>query len=252
MPETEAMPEARKTATSEEVWALIREIGEKQKVDKQWLEEYRQENNQRVQENDRRVQENNQRIQENDRKLEEHRQEFDREFKKYREEYDRRMKEQWDKTNKKIGDLTMRFGDVTEHLIAPNLTEKFNGMNFNFTTAGPDRKFYASDSNRTIAEVDILLENTAIVMAVEVKSKLLTSHVQDHIERMDILRGYADEHNDRRVWLGAVGGALMADDARKAAIKAGFYLLEQSGDTVKIAVPEGFKPREWTFRSGGE
>jgi hypothetical protein len=73
--------------------------------------------------------------------------------------------------------------------------------------------------------------------------------VEDHIERMDILREYADEHNDRRIWLGAVGGALLATDARKAALKAGFYLIEQSGDTVQISVPDDFKPKEWIYHA---
>ena len=115
------------------------------------------------------------------------------------------------------------------------------------STASSNRKFY-DIKHQEIAEVDVLLENTNIVMAVEAKSKLLASHVEDHIERMDILRTYADEHGDRRVWLGAVGGAVLATDARKAALKAGFYLIEQSGDTMMISIPEGFKPKEWTFR----
>jgi hypothetical protein len=29
------------------------------------------------------------------------------------------------------------------------------------------------------------------------------------------------------------------------AVKSGFFVLEQSGDTVRISVPEGFKPKEW-------
>jgi hypothetical protein len=65
---------------------------------------------------------------------------------------------------------------------------------------------------------------------------------------MDILRAYADEHDDRRVWLGAVGGAVVATDARAVALKSGFYFIEQSGDTVMVSVPKDFKPREWTFR----
>jgi len=194
------MPEERKAATLEDVWAVIREIGEMQK--------------------------------ETDRQLQESKAEFDRQMEKQRKE-----------NNKLTGDLTRRFGEVVEHLIAPNLIEKFNAMNFDFRIAGPDRKFY-DKNHQEIAEVDVLLENTNTVMAVEVKSKLQASHIQDHIERMDILREYADEHNDRRVWLGAVGGALLATDARKAALKAGFYLIEQSGDTVRITEPDQ-KAKAW-------
>jgi hypothetical protein len=35
------------------------------------------------------------------------------------------------------------------------------------------------------------------------------------------------------------------DSVKSAVLKAGFYVIEQTGDTVKIDVPEGFKPREW-------
>jgi hypothetical protein len=35
------------------------------------------------------------------------------------------------------------------------------------------------------------------------------------------------------------------EDAKAAAFEAGLYVIEQSGDTMKINMPEGFKPREW-------
>jgi hypothetical protein len=226
MPQTAAIvPEERKAATFEEVWALIREVAKSQKE----LAESQKETDRQMQE------------------YAAQRKETDRQVKEQWQETDRRMDELWKKTNKTLGDLGNRFGEVVEHLIAPNLIEKFNAMDFDFRIASPNRKYYDS-KQQEIAEVDVLLENTNTVIAVEVKSKLLASHVYDHIERMDVLRAYADEHNDRRVWLGAVGGALLATDARKAALKAGFYLIEQSGDTVMISVPQGFKPKEWTFR----
>ena len=31
----------------------------------------------------------------------------------------------------------------------------------------------------------------------------------------------------------------------KQILKNGFYLIEQTGDTVKITMPEGFTPRDW-------
>ncbi|MDR1400691.1 MAG: hypothetical protein LBJ41_12295 [Treponema sp.] len=220
-----ALHEERKAPTFEEVWALLREVGEKQK-----------ETAEQLRETDRQLQETAVQMREQQKETAEQ-----------MRETDRRVEEQWKKTNKVIGDLGLRLGEIVERLIAPNLVEKFNVMGFNLTTAGPNQKFY-DNKHRELAEVDVLLENSNLVIAVEAKSKLLASHIQDHIERMNILRAYADEHNDQRVWLGAVGGAVLAPDARKAALKAGFYLLEQAGDTMMISVPEGFKPKEWTFR----
>jgi hypothetical protein len=37
----------------------------------------------------------------------------------------------------------------------------------------------------------------------------------------------------------------MTDAVRTAALKAGLYVITQTGDTVKIDVPEDFKPKEW-------
>ncbi|MDR0635778.1 MAG: hypothetical protein LBF87_01710 [Treponema sp.] len=216
--------EERKAPTFEEVWALIKEVGEQQK-----------ETAAQMRETDRQMKEQKEQWKETDRRMEEQ-----------RRETDRRMEEQWKKTSKVLGDLGLRFGEIVEHLIAPNLIKKFNDMDFDLRIASPNRKYY-NKNHQELAEVDVLLENSNVVIAVEAKSKLLASHVQDHIERMDILRAYADEHDDRRVWLGAVGGAVLAPDVRKAALKAGFYLIEQSGDTMMISVPEGFKPKEWTF-----
>jgi hypothetical protein len=243
------MPEERKAATLEDVWAVIREIGEKHKElaksqkelaeSQKELAESQKELAESQKKTDRQIQETDRQMQETDRQMQESGRRMD--------ESGRRMDELSEKTNKKLGELGRRFGEIVEHLIAPNLIEKLNTMNFDFRIASPNRKYYDSN-HQELAEVDVLLENTNIVMAIEVKSKLQASHVQDHLERMDILRTYADEHDDRRVWLGAVGGALLATDARKAALKAGFYLIEQSGDTVMISVPEGFKPKEWTFR----
>jgi hypothetical protein len=62
---------------------------------------------------------------------------------------------------------------------------------------------------------------------------------------MEKLRGYADEHRDNRKLLGAVAGAIASEEVKTFAIKSGFFVLEQSGDTVRISVPEDFKPREW-------
>ncbi|MDR2185002.1 MAG: hypothetical protein LBO80_04965 [Treponema sp.] len=59
------------------------------------------------------------------------------------------------------------------------------------------------------------------------------------------MRRYADEHQDKRKLLGAAAGAISPEEVRDFAVKSGFFVLEQSGDTVKISVPEGFKPREW-------
>ena len=69
--------------------------------------------------------------------------------------------------------------------------------------------------------------------------------VKDHLARMEKLRQHADEHRDTRKLMGAAAGAIVPKESKAFALKNGFYVIEQAGDTVKIEVPEGFKPREW-------
>jgi hypothetical protein len=163
------------------------------------------------------------------------------------QEADKRQKEvteQMKALGKQMGNVHRSFGDLAEHLVAPNLVTKFRELHYAFTKAAYDVEF--KDSNGiTLAEVDVWLENGDSVMAVEIKAKLLQKDVDDHLERMGKLKGYADEHGDKRKLLGAVAGAVVRKDARDYAVKSGFYVIEQSGDTVKIEMPEGFRPKAW-------
>jgi hypothetical protein len=51
---------------------------------------------------------------------------------------------------------------------------------------------------------------------------------------------------DRRKKIhGALAGAIMSDSVKAAAIEEGMYVITQTGDTVKIDIPEGFVPKTW-------
>ncbi|MDR2745990.1 MAG: hypothetical protein LBB77_00960 [Treponema sp.] len=200
--------------TFEKVWTMFQETGLK------------------FQETDRKFQETNLEFKEIARRF----QETDLRFK----ETDLRFKE----TDRKISKLGSRIGDLVEELIVPNILEKFNALGYIFGKVAPNVR-YSNSKGLFIAEVDILLENGDTVLAVEVKTNLTNSDVRDHLRRMEKLRRYADEHQDRRKLLGAVAGVIAAEEVKAFAVKSGFFVLEQSGDTVRISVPEGFKPREW-------
>jgi predicted AAA+ superfamily ATPase len=147
-------------------------------------------------------------------------------------------------TDKQIGRLGNRFGEMVEHLVVPNIVNKFNALNFNFDHVSENHKI-KDNSGHTIAEIDILLENGDTVIAIEVKSKPRQDDVNDHSKRLEILRKSADKNNDKRKYRGAIAGAIMDESVRDYAYKTGFYVIEQAGDTVKINIPEDFVPRDW-------
>ncbi|MDR0376785.1 MAG: hypothetical protein LBH70_03235 [Spirochaetaceae bacterium] len=211
---SESSREPEMGLTFEKVWAMFQETDRK------------------FQETDRQFKETDRKFQETDRQFKE----TDRQFK----ETDRKIKE----TDRKISKLGSRIGDLVEELIVPNILGKFNQLGYVFGKVAPNVR-YGDPLGRIIAEVDILLENGDTVLAVEVKTNLTDNDVRDHAARMKKLRCYADEHQDRRKLLGAVAGAIAAEEVKAFAVKNGFFVLEQSGDTVRICVPEGFKPREW-------
>ncbi|MDR1895043.1 MAG: hypothetical protein LBQ61_10230, partial [Spirochaetales bacterium] len=79
----------------------------------------------------------------------------------------------------------------------------------------------------------------------EVKSKPRPEDVDEHLERLEIIRQFKDRHGDRRKVRGALAGAIMPESVRNYAIKKGLYAIVQTGDTVRIDIPEDFQPREW-------
>jgi hypothetical protein len=155
------------------------------------------------------------------------------------QETDRLMKEtarRMQETDRKISKLGNRVGELIEHLISPNILQKFNQLGYEFGKISPNVRI-KDLRNALTAEVDILLENGDVVLAVEVKTKLTADDVREHIERMEKLRRYAEVHGDARKLLGAVAGAIIPDGVKPFAMKNGFYVIEQAGDTVKIDVP---------------
>jgi hypothetical protein len=181
----------------------------------------------------RMFQETDKKFQETDRKF----QETDKQFK----ETDKKIQA----THRAIDRLSSRQGELIEHIVLPNIKEKFNALGYVFTRAGPNVDI-TDPQGRSLTEVDIMLENGDYVLALEVKTKPTVEDVRDHVKRMEILRSYADEHQDKRKYLGAVAGGIMGKEVRDFALKTGFYVLEQSGDTVKLtASPAPWKPRAW-------
>jgi len=208
--------EAAQTANSpsfESVWAILDRVGKKQEE----LVELQKETARRQEETDRRQ----------------------KELVESQKETDRQMKD----FNKRFGEFTNRFGEVVEYMIAPNLQEKFWEMGLKFHQANPNAVF-SSDNKDILFEVDVFLQNGDKAMLVEVKTKLTTEDVKDHIVRLEKMRNYADLHGDKRAFLGAVAGVVMTSNVKEYALGQGLYVIEPSGETFNITPPDG-QPKEW-------
>ncbi|GBU27636.1 hypothetical protein R84B8_01238 [Treponema sp. R8-4-B8] len=84
-------------------------------------------------------------------------------------------------------------------------------------------------------------------MAVEVKRWLeRTDQVDEHIKRMQLIRQYPPAEVKDKKLLGAIVGAVVTPEAREYAEQNGFFILELTGEDVRLLEPpEGFQPKEW-------
>jgi len=108
------------------------------------------------------------------------------------------------------------------------------------------QKIFDEKTGKIKAEIDLLLENGNTIMAVEIKTRPVINDIEHHIKRLEILRDHRRTvSNDQRKVQEAIAGAIFEDIVKEAVREAGMYVIEQSGDTMKIDMPEGFVPREW-------
>jgi len=58
------------------------------------------------------------------------------------------------------------------------------------------------------------------------------------------IRKYADEQGDKRKFMGAMATTITDDSNRNYALKKGLFVIEPSGEDVKVTKPKT-KPRIW-------
>ena len=164
------------------------------------------------------------------------------EDREHQKETSREIKE----LTRQMGGLHNSFGELAEHLVAPGVARRFNELGYHFNIE-VTRGLIIKEEGKIKAEIDILLENGECIIAVEVKTKVQANigndDIEHHKQRLTILRKYRLQ--DQRKILGAIAGAMFAPGAKEAALQAGFFVLEQSGDTMQMDLPDGFIPQEW-------
>ena len=205
---TRAIPKKKPKTAYEEIWEILRENAEQQKIVKQMMEE-------------------------------------NAEQQKITERKIKETSEQMKRTDERMGFLSNRFGELAEHLVAPKIHERFNELGYHFTERADNGWIIYGEDGKTKAEIDLLLQNGDTVMAVEVKTKPKVKHIEEHIKRLEILRDNRKKLNDQKHVEGAIAGAIFGIEEKKATVEAGLYVIEQSGDTMMISVPVSFKPRRW-------
>ena len=154
------------------------------------------------------------------------------------------LKKTVDRVTKNVGGLNRSVGELVETLIAARLWKKFPQYDLRCAY----QRLPIFDENREPqTDIDILLVDTTICMAVEVKRELdRMQDVDAHLKRMEIIRQYPPALIVGKEMLGAMAGGVVKPEVKKYAYQSGFYVLELTGESVRLTrPPKGFEPRKW-------
>jgi uncharacterized protein (DUF885 family) len=150
--------------------------------------------------------------------------------------------------NKVTGNLGGRLGDVIEHLVAPGIKTKFKEFGLEFTQDPiMNVEIFDPISHKAILEFDIVLENESSIVVVEIKTKPSMTDIRAFIKRLQRFRTIQDQEPDKKnqVIYGALAGAVFPRHIIDAALSAGFFVIAQSGDTMKFKNSKDFKAKEF-------
>lgn len=216
--------------TYKEVLILFREIAETQKNS-----ELRFENLERVLKEQ--SIETERRFQDVERVLKELSMETDRRFKETDARMDKRMKE----LSTQLGNLGNRLGEFVEEQIMPSVLALIQAHGI--VVYEIQRRVNAKRSGRT-TEIDLLLVNDTDVVAVEVKSALNVTYVNQHINRLNNFKLVFPRYASMRVY-GAVAGMVVPNDAKQCALEQGLFALIPAANIMQLANDPTFTPRVW-------
>ncbi|MEO5346238.1 MAG: hypothetical protein H7834_07665 [Magnetococcus sp. YQC-9] len=174
--------------------------------------------------------ETNRQMQETDRQIQE--------VSKQIKETDRKMKE----TDRKLDRLGGRLGEFVEGLVAPACKALFTQWGIPIHQVS--RRVEADLPGGRHIEIDLFAVNSDAVVLVEVKSKLSNDDVREHLERLEQFKVFFPRYADARV-LGAVAAMVIEENVRRYAMGQGLFVIEQSGDTLRMANERDFTPRFW-------
>jgi hypothetical protein len=150
-------------------------------------------------------------------------------------------------TNKKVGELDNRFGELIEHLIAPDMACRFKELGYSFEDVVHPFGFQFKQDGMVVAQADILLENDDTILVIEIKAKPNNDDIKRLGLKLSNIRKYYEQDpvRNKKILVGALAGAIFPQNIKQYTIQSGFFVITQKGDTIKIDVPKGFEPRKF-------
>ncbi|MGH9934644.1 MAG: DUF3782 domain-containing protein [Blastocatellia bacterium] len=145
--------------------------------------------------------------------------------------------------NKQLGELGNKFGSFTDGLAWPSL-ERMMYRDFGMNVVAHRHRTH---KNGKTLELDVLAYDTGSLneaYVIEVKSRLDQGGIDQILESIALLPRFFPPARDRKIY-GMIAAVDIPENLYKAAIKEGLYIARISDGSFKLAVPRGFKPRDF-------
>lgn len=143
--------------------------------------------------------------------------------------------------DRKLSALGNRLGDFVQAMIRPAVLRLFRERGIALT--GVSENVERSQGGDSV-EVDLLVVDGDVVVAIEAKSRLKQPDIDEHLVRLASFKRYFPEYSGHKV-LGAVAGMTIDKGVDRYAYRQGLFVLGQSGATIEILNDAKFKPRAW-------
>ncbi|MEO5351283.1 MAG: hypothetical protein H7836_16820 [Magnetococcus sp. YQC-3] len=140
-----------------------------------------------------------------------------------------------------VGNLGGRWGEFVEGLIALACIAMFRERGIQVDEIFPRGKKVIDGKHM---EIDLLVANAVAAVLIEVKSQLQVEDVRNHLTRLAEFKAFFPRYANCQVY-GAVAGIVVESKADQFAMKQGLFVIEQSGESVRLANDREFKPKVW-------
>ncbi len=170
--------------------------------------------------------------------------ELDRIFAELAEENKRGMQELKKvvaNTSREVGKLTSRWGQFVEDYVEPGVVRIFQERGIAVKETHP--RIQAERENVAM-EIDILAVDDNVAVAIEVKSRLSTTDVNEFKEKLGKFKEAFPAYKNYKIH-GAVAAIGVTKEVARYAYRQGLFVIVQSGETVEIANDEAFQPKSW-------
>lgn len=176
---------------------------------------------------------------------------FDRQMAESKAEFDRRAAEAEKRlaraeaiaaqANQAVNNLSSRWGRFVENIVAPAALRLFREQGM--AVQEVYQRVRSARGNRNL-EIDILLVDDDVAVAIEVKSRLTQDDIRQVLRSLEQFKIAFPHYANYRLY-GAVAAIEIDKDVDTYAYNQRLFVIQQSGDSVAISNAPNFVPRTW-------